>query len=430
MKALTQQPISSSFNQNRFTIIKKSLIILIAIHCIFLFESKKTQAQVTVSFQVFYDELAPYGSWVYNADYGPVWVPGVNHQFYPYGSDGYWVFTSYGWTWVSLFPWGWAPFHYGRWFYDPFYRWVWVPGYQWSCAWVAWRQYEGYYGWTPIAPGVSLTFAFSNYYEPQYDHWRFVHGRYLGRRDLNQHFSGFGGYLNYLKNSHSIENIREYGPEKWKYHAGPTRMEVENNTRKKIQPIRIETVNTPVQKHQRDRLLLYIPSIKETTEFQPDPKPTRLDEWKGHPPIRQEIKRETHHPVKEIPIQEKQQIVIPEKEKPLNPVIIQQPHEPKREMDRVREKERQNLPQTQKQMEKPLPKIEQPRIKTEITKPQSVPKPIQPVTPPKVDKPIRRPNIIRQPQQEQKQTIIRQIPKQEVLKKAREKTLYDIKKMP
>ncbi len=403
---------------------RNTIIILVLFHCMLFYKPNNTHAQTTIDFQVFYDELSPYGTWVYNPDYGPVWVPGVNHQFYPYGSDGYWVYTYEGWTWVSFYSWGWAPFHYGRWFYDPFYRWVWVPGYQWSCAWVAWRQYEGYYGWTPIAPGVSLVFAFSNYYEPQHDHWRFVHRRYLGRRDMNQHFSGFGGYLNYLKKSNAIENIREYGPDKYKYHAGPSKSEVEKYSGKKIRPVLIETTNTPIQKHQRDRLMIYRPEIKESVPNQPSPNPKKLDEWKGHPPTRGEIKTETHHPVKEIPSEEisKPQIA--------NPRITIEPHEPKRETDQIREQQNQKQPQIKKPAEQTLPRTEQPLIKSEDFRPKEKQKTIQPAAPPKVDKPIRRPVIIRQPQLEQKQPTIRQIPKQEPIKKATEKAIKNLRKEP
>ena len=393
-----------------------------------MIQPQKTQAQVSMSFQVFYDELSPYGTWVYNPDYGSVWVPNLNQQFYPYGSNGYWVFTEEGWTWVSLYLWGWAPFHYGRWFYDPFYRWVWVPGYQWGCAWVSWRQYEGYYGWTPIAPGVSLTFAYSNYYEPRHDHWRFVHRNYLGRRDMNQHFSGFGGYLNYLKKSNSIENIREYGSEKYKYHAGPQIKELETSTGKKIKPVQIESINTPIQKHQRDRLLMYRPQIKETDKNQLAPQPKKLDVWKGHPPTRQELKPESHHPVKEIPLEEGQRNIQPEKEKPINPNIIQQPHEPKRELEQIREQEKQNLPQIREQREQKIPQTVEPRIRKEIIQPQERITTTQPIAPPKVDKPIKRTPIIRQttPQQPQIKTLPRQVPVQ----KAKEKALKNLRKEP
>jgi hypothetical protein len=120
-------------NASRIFVSRYILIVLFFIG-ITMIQPQKTQAQISMSFQVFYDELSPHGTWVYNPDYGSVWVPNLNNQFYPYGSNGYWVFTDEGWTWVSLYSWGWAPFHYGRWFYDPFYRWVWVPGYQWGCA--------------------------------------------------------------------------------------------------------------------------------------------------------------------------------------------------------------------------------------------------------------------------------------------------------
>src|SRR5215510_13502153 len=69
---------------------------------------------VSVSFQLFYDELAPYGSWVSYSNYGYCWAP-FGAGFRPYYSDGYWAFTDEGWMWVSYYDWGWAPFHYGTW---------------------------------------------------------------------------------------------------------------------------------------------------------------------------------------------------------------------------------------------------------------------------------------------------------------------------
>jgi hypothetical protein len=419
----TRQLLLNQKKAQRIFFSKYILVVLFFIG-ITVIQPQKTQAQVTMSFQVFYDELTPYGTWVYNPDYGPVWVPNLNQQFYPYGSNGYWVFTDEGWTWVSLYSWGWAPFHYGRWFYDPFYRWVWVPGYQWGCAWVAWRQHEGYYGWTPIAPGISLTFAYSNYYEPRHDHWRFVHRNYLGRRDMNQHVTGFSGYVNYLKNSTAINNIREDINSSYKYHAGPIREEWEKNTGKKIKPVPIVSAPTPLQKHQSNKLIIYRPQIKETDENQPVPQPKKLDLWKGHPPTRQEIKPETHHPVKEIPIEEGQRNIVPEKEKPMNPVIIQQPHEPKRELDRrIEPQEIKPIIKEEKEQIK-MPKTETPRVKSEIIKPIEKQRQIQPVMP-KVDKPIQRTPIIK-PQQPQ----IRTLPRQAPVQKAKEKAIKNLRKEP
>src|SRR5689334_19708930 len=89
----------------------------------------------SVSFQLFYDQLSPYGAWVEYQNYGYVWVPDVDPGFSPYGTNGYWVYTDYGWTWVSDYSWGWAPFHYGRWVDDDLYGWLWVPDNEWGPAW-------------------------------------------------------------------------------------------------------------------------------------------------------------------------------------------------------------------------------------------------------------------------------------------------------
>ena len=90
--------------------------------------------------QYFFDDLAPYGDWIHSPDYGWVWRPrAVPSGWRPY-TDGRWVWTDDGWTWLSDWDWGWAPFHYGRWYYDDGYDWVWVPGLTWAPAWVAWRH--------------------------------------------------------------------------------------------------------------------------------------------------------------------------------------------------------------------------------------------------------------------------------------------------
>ena len=80
------------------------------------------KAQLSVSFQVFYDQLSPYGSWINYPNYGYVWLPTrVPQGFRPYANGGHWVYTNDGWAWVSDYDWGWAPFHYGNWFYDQYY---------------------------------------------------------------------------------------------------------------------------------------------------------------------------------------------------------------------------------------------------------------------------------------------------------------------
>lgn len=108
----------------------------------------------------FQDTLAPYGSWVDDPAYGEVWVPSasvVGNDFSPYATNGDWVDSEYGWTWVSGWSWGWAPFHFGRWTTIANHGWGWVPGTMWGPSWVSWRVGAGCVGWAPLPPrGVRL----------------------------------------------------------------------------------------------------------------------------------------------------------------------------------------------------------------------------------------------------------------------------------
>ncbi len=106
-----------------------------------------------VSFDIFYEELSPYGAWVQCEPYGWIWMPaGVGVGWQPY-TTGYWSYTSaWGYTWYADEVWGWAPFHYGNWIFAPAYGWAWVPGYAWGPAWVSWRYGAGFVGWAPLPP--------------------------------------------------------------------------------------------------------------------------------------------------------------------------------------------------------------------------------------------------------------------------------------
>lgn len=60
----------------------------------------KAQVSVSVTIGGFYYELAPYGRWI-DCRYGQYWVPArVSAHWQPY-SNGQWVYTEYGWTWMS-----------------------------------------------------------------------------------------------------------------------------------------------------------------------------------------------------------------------------------------------------------------------------------------------------------------------------------------
>jgi hypothetical protein len=130
----------------------------------------------------FYDSLSPYGDWIDYQPYGYVWTPRrVSRSWRPY-THGRWVWTDYGWTWISSYDWGWAPFHYGRWGYDRYLGWYWVPDTIWGPAWVTWRTGDLYCGWAPLPPGAEfregIGIGSSGYDIPQFG-WVFVDGRYF-----------------------------------------------------------------------------------------------------------------------------------------------------------------------------------------------------------------------------------------------------------
>jgi len=137
----------------------------------------------------FYDELEPYGIWVSYNPYGYVWIPRyVGYNWRPY-SQGHWVWTDYGWTWVSLERWGWIAFHYGRWGWDRRLGWFWVPDIVWGPAWVAWRWGDAHIGWAPLPPGVDFVpgrgFGSHRWDIPGH-HWNFVQGRHFMDRSLDR----------------------------------------------------------------------------------------------------------------------------------------------------------------------------------------------------------------------------------------------------
>jgi len=99
----------------------------------------------------FQRQLSPYGHWERTPEYGVVWVPTVSPDWQPY-TDGHWVETAWGWSFVSSVPWGAVVFHYGRWGFRAGLGWFWVPGYVWAPAWVSWRYANGYVCWSPYGP--------------------------------------------------------------------------------------------------------------------------------------------------------------------------------------------------------------------------------------------------------------------------------------
>jgi len=295
--------------------VTKFIFLFIVLNTVAWIAPQKASAQVSISFQIFYDNLSPFGDWVNNSDYGYVWVPRVSRGFTPYGSNGHWVYTHAGWTWYSNYSWGWAPFHYGRWFYDPYYGWLWVPDNEWGPGWVTWRRSEGYYGWAPIGPGISIDFAYSSGYNIPYDRWRFVRDRDFGRTDINNYYVSTTNYTTIINNSTVINNIQRDDSRNVRYNAGPDRTEVERRAGKTFTPVAIKDRNKPGENLNRGELQIYRPQVQKEKSADRKPAPSRVKDWKQNQPTKQQPAQRPpkQQPVKQKPAQQQQ----PTKQQPV-----------------------------------------------------------------------------------------------------------------
>ena len=217
------------------------IFLLLAFLTAGLLVGQEAQAQRggSVSFQYFYNELSPYGNWTSHPRYGSVWTPyDVGRNFQPYGTDGQWVMTEFGNTWVSDFAWGWATFHYGRWFYDDYLGWAWVPGYEWGPAWVDWRSNNDYYGWAPMWPGVRIGVSFNI----PLNYWVFIPRRHLFNRNVFGYCVPRYRYNSFFGRTTVINNYFYNDNRNYQYSYGPSRGEVERVTRGNVPTYRAEDI--------------------------------------------------------------------------------------------------------------------------------------------------------------------------------------------
>ena len=226
--------------------------------------TSNAQPGVAVSFSVFYDELSPYGVWVEDPVHGYVWVPDIGPDFHPYHTNGHWVLTEYGNTWVSFYDWGWAPFHYGRWVYDAFYGWVWVPGYEWGPAWVYWRYGGGYYGWAPLAPGFVVVTGFG-IYNPPMDWWIFVSPRYLYHRNITRYVRDRRQNINIYNQTTVINNTYINRTRNTTYITGPARDDYKRVSGRDVTVHRVNDLSSRGRTYTRDNTVnIYRPEVQQS----------------------------------------------------------------------------------------------------------------------------------------------------------------------
>jgi hypothetical protein len=137
-------------------------ILALALTLVASLTAPPSRSHADVSFDLYYSNLSPYGSWLVSAQYGRVWQPSNSGPGWNPYYDGHWTYADVGWTWVSDYPWGAIPYHYGTWVADSSFGWVWVPGYTWAPAWVVFRTGPDYIGWAPVAPSFALGVSFGS----------------------------------------------------------------------------------------------------------------------------------------------------------------------------------------------------------------------------------------------------------------------------
>jgi hypothetical protein len=240
---------------------------------------QRAQAHYGITYQVFYDELSPYGNWVFTPDYGYVWVPNAEPGFTPYSTSGYWDYSVYGWTWVSYYSWGWAPFHYGRWYYDNWYGWAWVPGREWGPGWVAWRQCDGYYGWAPMTPGFNIYVNVNWTLIPNFS-WVFVPRMHFGFPGMNRYYVNRMDNDRYYRRSTFIAGTGMDSETNVRYYSGPEARDVGKATGREIRPMEVRREERPGQAVRDGKMQIYRPEVtKPETRSNVRPAPEKYSTY-------------------------------------------------------------------------------------------------------------------------------------------------------
>ena len=299
------------------SIVKVLVLLFIVNIASVIFPKQASAQQPYVSFQLFYDQLSPYGEWVDYRDYGYVWIPDAGPDFVPYSTQGHWILTDYGWTWMSDYSWGWAPFHYGRWDYDHYYGWFWVPGNEWGPAWVSWRRADGYYGWAPMEPGISLSVSFGRGYDSHNDHWIFVRDRDIDRNDINHYYISRSDENQIARRSSVINNTYVDNSRHTTYVAGPARTDIQRATGRQVNPVAIQEYNKPGQDMNNGKFRIYRPEVARSNGGGVKPAPSRITNLKDVK-VRKEAQPDNVKPQNSNPPQNIRREAQPNNVKPQN----------------------------------------------------------------------------------------------------------------
>src|SRR5947207_61730 len=201
------------------------------------------------SYSIFYTKLEPLGVWRETPTYGYVWQPrqAMEASWRPY-TNGHWVYTDAGWTWISDEPFGWATYHYGRWTRLRGIGWVWVPGEDWAPAWVSWRTSNDYIGWAPLPPEArferrtGIQNWSDNYYDIGPEQYCFVPTREVGTERIERVVVPPEQNVTIVNQTTNVTNISYNNT--IIVNQGPNYDELRTRTQRPIQRLRLERRTT------------------------------------------------------------------------------------------------------------------------------------------------------------------------------------------
>ncbi|MEY2576178.1 MAG: hypothetical protein QOF80_1665 [Verrucomicrobiota bacterium] len=242
----------------------------------------RTEKRSTASYGMFYQKLDPYGEWRETNDYGYVWQPREAEQsrdWRPY-TEGRWVYSDAGWTWVSDEPFGWATYHYGRWMRLKRVGWVWVPGDEWAPAWVSWRTNKDYVGWAPLPPEARFdrSSGIQNWADSYYDigpeQYSFVSSNKFGDEHVRRSLVPTDRNISIVMDTNNVTRITFANTTIM--NEGPSYDELRSRSQRPIERYRLRRQNTEAAAIVRgDELEISVPII---TEIRDMPRPRRIKE--------------------------------------------------------------------------------------------------------------------------------------------------------
>ena len=242
----------------------------------------RNEKRSTASYGMFYQKLDPYGEWRETGDYGYVWQPREAEQsrdWRPY-TEGRWVYSDAGWTWVSDEPFGWATYHYGRWMRLKRVGWVWVPGDEWAPAWVSWRTNKDYVGWAPLPPEArfdrrsGIQNWADSYYDIGPDQYSFVSSNEFGAEHVRRSVVPAERNISIVIETTNVTRITFANTTIM--NEGPSYDELRSRSQRPIERYRLRRQNTEAAAIVRgDELEISVPVITEVRDM---PRPRRIKE--------------------------------------------------------------------------------------------------------------------------------------------------------